>query len=314
MTHSRLFAALICMTSVLFVHAQLSDPREKFSITADIDGATNTDYYWKGNNGNRLEEGRLQHGVNARVRANLKLLGNQRYSISISPFYHFSNKELDANDAYGAPLFPMPNKHHHYGGSLTANYTTLWLGKPFTLMAIATANLSQYGFEDASSMIGGIFSITRNQKTFLGLGAICLIGTSVSWPLYPMFIYTHQFNNRWSINCMETNNYLYYQASPILRYALGMEIETTKIYLRPKTVGLPEKAEISQVAERFGLFTNIQASRELSFNLGLGMTLPFYGRLRQSGHNHTYMKLHDQVKPFVRMRVKYTLNQQQNKR
>jgi len=62
------------------------------------------------------------------------------------------------------------------------------IGIPFTLMAMGTANFSQYGYECISGMVGGIFSITRNQRTYLGLGVICLIGTSVSWPLYPMFI------------------------------------------------------------------------------------------------------------------------------
>lgn len=296
------------MAFVLCAHAQLNNPREKFSITAVVGGSTNTDYYWKTRNGNRLEDGRMEPGVNARVRVNLKLLGNQKFSLSFSPFYNFSNRELRPDTP--TPLFKVPTEHHHYGGSLSGNYSTLCFGKPLTLMAITSGNFSQYGFEDASAMLGGVFSITRNQKTHLALGAICLVGTSVSWPLYPMIIYTHKFNQRWSINCMETNNYLYYQASPKVRHALGMEIETEKIYFRPKVVGLPKKAEISLVSERFGFFTNIQASQEFSFNFGLGMTYPFYGRLRESGHNYTYMKMHDHVKPFVKMQVKYSLNSQ----
>ena len=106
---------------------------------------------------------------------------------------------------------------------------------------------------------------------------------------------------------METNNYLYYQASPAIKYALGMEIETDKLYLRPQTVGLPEKAEISQISERFGFFTNIQASKELTYDLGIGITVPFYGRLRESGYNHTYMKMHDHAKPFLKLGIKYSL-------
>ena len=45
MTQLRLFATLLLLAGMLFAHAQLTDPREKFSITADVDGATNTDYY-----------------------------------------------------------------------------------------------------------------------------------------------------------------------------------------------------------------------------------------------------------------------------
>ena len=96
MTRQRLFSTLLFLTSMLYVHAQFADPREKFSITADVDGATNTDYYWKSDKGERLEEGRLKHGVAARVRANLKVLGNRQFSLSVSPFYHYSNKELNS--------------------------------------------------------------------------------------------------------------------------------------------------------------------------------------------------------------------------
>jgi len=308
MRHSRLYMALLCWILFTTIHAQLSDPREKLSISATIDGATNTDYYWNSNNERHIENGRLKHGINAKVRANLKLLGYQKFSLSISPFYNFSNRELCPDTP--TPLFNVPTKHHHYGGSLTGNYNTMCFGKPLSFMAIASGNFSQYGFEDASAMLGGFFSITRNQKTFFALGAICLFGTSVSWPLYPLIIYTHKFDERWSINCFETNNYLYYQASPILKYALGMEIESDKIYLRPKILNLPEKAEISQVSERFGFFTDIQATKEVTLNLGIGATIPFYGRLRESGHNHTYMTMHDHVKPFVKMKVKYSLYKQ----
>lgn len=87
MTQIRLFVTLLFLTSMLFAHGQLADPREKFSITADVDGATNTDYYWKSEKGERLEEGRLQHCVAARVRASLRVLGNQQFSLSVSPFY-----------------------------------------------------------------------------------------------------------------------------------------------------------------------------------------------------------------------------------
>ena len=57
--------------------AQLTDPRDRLSITATVDGATNTDYRWKTEKGQLLEDGRLQQGVNARVRANVKLVGDQ---------------------------------------------------------------------------------------------------------------------------------------------------------------------------------------------------------------------------------------------
>ena len=154
MTQLRLFATLLFLAGILSAHAQLTDPREKFSITADVDGATNTDYYWKDDNGDRISEGRMKHGVAARVRASLKVLGNRQFALSVSPFYRYSNKALNVNNTDDALHFDIPRNHHHYGGNLIANYNTLWLGKPFTLMAMGTANFSQYGYECTSGMIG----------------------------------------------------------------------------------------------------------------------------------------------------------------
>ena len=287
--------------------AQLADPREKLSITATVDGATNTDYRWETPGGQLLENGRLRQSISARLRANVKLWGNSRFAFSFTPFYNFSTRNLKAN-ADGPQLqLPIPNASHHYGGGFTGTYNTQWLGKPFTLMAMITGNFSQYGYENFSAMGGAIFTITRSRTTYLALGGILLLGTSVSWPLYPMIVYSHRFNDRWSISCLETNNYLYYQASPKLRCALGMELATDKIYLRPDSKDLPRKAEISTLSERFGIFADLQAAQSLSLNFGLGVTVPFYSRLRESGYNKTYMRMYDHVKPFVKLQLKYSI-------
>lgn len=296
-------ALLQCLTMM----AQLSDPREKLGITASVDGSTNTDYRWETEDGQLLENGRLRQSISARLRANVRLLGNERFSLSFSPFYNFNTRNLKA-DADGPQLqLPIPNAHHHFGGGFTGTYNTQWLGKPFTVMAMLTGNFSQYGYENFSAMGGTVFTITRNRNTYLALGGIVLLGTSVRWPLYPLIVYSHRFNDRWSINCMETNNYLYYQATPKLRYALGMELASDKIYLRPDQKDLPRKAEISTLSERFGVFADYQAAQGLTLNFGLGITVPFYSRLRESGYNKTYMRMYDHVKPFVKLQLKYSI-------
>lgn len=296
-------ALLQCLTMM----AQLSDPREKLGITASVDGSTNTDYRWETEDGQLLENGRLRQSISARLRANVRLLGNERFSLSFNPFYNFNTRNLKA-DADGPQLqLPIPNAHHHFGGGFTGTYNTQWLGKPFTVMAMLTGNFSQYGYENFSAMGGAVFTITRNRNTYLALGGILLLGTSVRWPLYPLIVYSHRFNDRWSINCMETNNYLYYQATPRLRYALGMELATDKIYLRPNRKDLPRKAEISTLSERFGVFADYQAAQGLTLNFGVGITVPFYSRLRESGYNKTYMRMYDHVKPFVKLQLKYSI-------
>ena len=289
------------------VHAQFGDPRERFSLSAEVEGGTNTDFTWKANDGKELAGGRMHHGVNVKVRSSVQLFRLKNLSATLAPFYNYSNQDPRVEWGEEDLGFTLPPDHHHYGGTLSLNYQLQAFGKPLTLMGMGTGNFSQYGYENASGMLGAMVAVTRNQRTFLGLGAIYLLGTSVSWPLYPLVVYTHRFDNRWSIHCMETNNYLYYQATPRMKYSVGMELDTYKFYFRPKTVGLPEKAVVSQVSERFGLFADWQATKELSFNLGAGVTVPFYGRLRRSGYRHNYMTLRDHARPFVKLRVKYSL-------
>ena len=296
-------AVVKCMMAL----AQFGDPREKLSITATVDGATNTDYRRESEDGQLIENGRVRRGVNARLQIGLKLLGSQHFSLSFNPFYNFSTCSLKPDAGGPQTKLPIPDVHHHYGGGFTGTYNTQWLGKPFTLFATVTGHFSQFGYENFSSMMGALFAITRNRTTYLSLGAICLIGTSVSWPLYPLIIYNHRFNDRWSVNCIETNNYLYYQASPKLRCALGMELVTNKLFLRPDKLDMPRKMEISELSENFGVFADLQATKKLSFNFGLGATVPFYSRLRESGYNRTYMRMYDHVRPFVKLQMKYSI-------
>ena len=82
---------------------------------------------------------------------------------------------------------------------------------------------------------------------------------------------------------------------------------TDKMFLRPDREDLPRKAEISELAERFGVFADIQATKEMLFNIGLGATVPFYSRLRESGYNKTYMRMYDHVKPFVKLQMKFRI-------
>lgn len=308
-TYTNKRTIILCLAAMqcLMALAQLGDPREKFSITATVDGSNNSDYRWKTEDGEVLENGRLRQGVNARLRVDLRLLRTERFSLTFNPFYTFSSRSLKPNADSPQVQLPIPDAHHHYGGGFTGTYNTQWLGKPFTLFATVTGHFSQYGYEYFSTMTGAMFAITRNQTTYLALGAICLIGTSVRWPLYPLIIYNHRFNDRWSVSCMETNNYLHYQVTPKLRCALGMELVTDKIFLRPGKSDLPRKMEISELAERFGIFADLQATKDITLNFGLGATVPFYSRLRESGYNKTYMRMYDHVKPFLKLQMKYSI-------
>ncbi len=180
-------------------------------------------------------------------------------------------------------------------------------GKPLTLLGMGTGNFSQYGLENAQGMVGGLFTLTRTRETYLSVGAIYLLGSAVVWPLYPMIVYNHRINPQWSLNIMGVNNHLYYHKSPKLKYSLGMELETSRIFFRPSVKGLPEKSQISLLAEHFGVYADWQASKSVVLSAGTGITVPFYVRLQKSGYNESYLNLTSRVKPFLTLKAKYAL-------
>ena len=66
-----MYAVLMLFSRIFlanFVWGQLSDPREKLSITATVDGSTNTDYRWESEDGDVLETGRVRRRVGASAR------------------------------------------------------------------------------------------------------------------------------------------------------------------------------------------------------------------------------------------------------
>ncbi len=303
-----LYLVMAGLFVALAAKAQMSDPRERFNIAATVIGGTNSNYTWEMPSGAYVADGRSKQDVVVHVRSSVQLAKIKALSVSLSPFYNFSSQRLDTEWG-GAPLaFTLPSTHHHYGASLMLNYQLKAFGKPLTLMGMGTGNFSQYGYENASGFLGGMFTLTRSRQTYLGLGAIFLLGTAVVWPLYPMIVYSHRFNDHWSINCLGVNNYLYYHVSPTVKYSLGMELETNKYYFRPDVEGLPEKAQVSQLAERVGVFADWQTSKNISLNMGVGVTVPFYCRLQESGYNESYMNLKGRVKPFVSLKAKYSIN------
>jgi len=287
--------------------AQLGDPREKFGITAEIDGTTNGDHTWYNPSGDAVAAGTMKQNVNVKLKANIRLLKIKNFSVSLSPFYNFSNEKIDNNWGDQNLGFTLPSTFHHFGSSLGVNYQTKAFGKPLTLFGVGTGNFSEHGLENSSGMFGGMFTITANRNTHFALGAIFLMGTSVKWPLFPMFVYSHRFNNNWSVNCMTVNNYLYYHASPSVKVGAGMEIESNKHYFRHDSQYLPTKTVLSQLYERFGVFADWKASKSVSFNLGAGVKVPIFGRIQESGYNESFMDISIPMKPFLRMKMKVSI-------
>ena len=304
-----LFSLLVLFAVSARAQVSISNPKEKISISATVDGVANTDYTWDTKHGDNIAEGNMTHGMNVKVKSNVNLVSGLAGTISVAPFYNFSTTQLQTT-WNGAPMFDIPDEHHNYGVTVSALLNIMLgskeHGKPISFLATTAPNFSEHGYENMSGVFGTMIHLIRKPDTYLAVGAIYLYG-SLSWPLYPLIIYRHDFDNHWSVSMMELNDYLYYKVTPKIKFALGTELVSDKIYFRPKNEQLPQKALYSLLSERVGLYANWQTTKEMSMELSAGANLPIWGRVRESGHRHVYMKLHDDVKPYVQMKVSYSI-------
>lgn len=303
-----LLLLMLCHT-LLYAQIEIRNPKEKVGLSVSIDGLSNSDYSWDVSGKDNIADGRMKRSMNVRVKSGLGIVSSRIFNVSVSPFYNYRTTRLQT-DWQGEQMFNFPKEHHHYGATVFGSMNMLIGKKPMTIFATTAPNFSQYGYENMSGMYGAMVHLTMTQDTYFALGAIYLYGSPFSWPLYPLVILRHKFNDRWSVNCMEVNDFLYYQASPKVRYALGAELVSDWHYFRPKSDYLPKKAIYSLMSERVGLYAELQATKELSFQLSAGTSFPIWGRVRESGHKHVYMKLHDDVKPFVQLKLNYSLKRQ----
>lgn len=305
-----MIALLILCRAVAYAQFSLGNPKEAFSLSATVDGVANSDYTWDTDEREDVADGRMKRQMNVRLRSSVKLLSGLMGNISLAPFYNYSTLRLQTNWQGEAPMLHFPDEHHHYGATLSGSMNLLLgsreHGKPLTLMGTVTPNFSENGFEHVSGILGAMVHVTRSSKTYLGLGAVYIYGSSGWWPLWPLVVYRHQFDNRWSVGGMAVNWMLNYQHSPKVKFSLGTELYVNKIYFRPDNDQLPRKALYDLVSERIGLFASWQATKALSMELSTGINYPFYGRVRDISHPHIYMKLHADSKPYAQMKISYS--------
>lgn len=304
-----LVLTMLCHTA--YAQLDMGSQQEKFSLSATVDGVADSDYSWDTDERDDVADGRMKRLMNVRLQSNVKLVSGLMGSVSVQPFYHYSSTRLQTDWRDSDSPFDFPDEHHHFGVTLSASMNLMLgsrqHGKPMTLIATTAPNFSEKGFEQMSGLLAAMVHVSRTEKTYLGLGAIYLYGSPLSWPLWPLVVFRHQFDKRWKVGGMFANWQLSYQTSPKVRLAFGTELASDKIYFRPGNEHLPRKALYDLISERAGLFANWQATKELAMELGTGLNIPFYGRVRDISHSHVYMKLHASPKPFVQLKGRFAL-------
>ena len=64
-----------------------------------------------------------------------------------------------------------------------------------------------------------------------GIGMIGLINTTSPWPVFPMLVYRHRFDKRWSMEIMPPQFRLTCAVNPSNRITAGLTIDGDRFYV-----------------------------------------------------------------------------------
>ena len=90
----------------------------------------------------------------------------------------------------------------------------------------------------AQEMSGGVSAMTLASS--FGIGMIGLINTTSPWPVFPMRVYRHRFDKRWSMEIMPPQFRLTCAVNPSNRITAGLAIDGDRFYVAPRNPQLPK--------------------------------------------------------------------------
>ena len=90
----------------------------------------------------------------------------------------------------------------------------------------------------AQEMSGGVSAMTLASS--FGIGMIGLINTTSPWPVFPMLVYRHRFDKRWSMEIMPPQFRLTCAVNPSNRITAGLTIDGDRFYGTPRNPQLPK--------------------------------------------------------------------------
>ena len=292
-----LILAAICSQQTLM--AQMPTPGQAVSVTVSVSGDPNSDYKLKDADGIALGESSVTDDMRAIVSVNIPLFRKGReLSLGIMPYYHFSGMRLkeDFGLNFGAD-------HHRYGAIVMGTASTRLFGSPFSVMGMINADGWEQGYGQTQFICAGVWALIRNERTYLGLGPVVLLGTSSQSPVYLAFMYLHRFNPKWSANVTMAQNYITYQPSKTTKLSGGMEIDCERFYFHPDRNDLPYSSVLSHCTWKSGLFLDHQLHQHVSLSTAIGYDLPMRDKVIEKNHHTTLMNLSRRPTPFARVKV-----------
>ncbi len=309
-----LFLILLILSGVQSALCQDVSSLMTPSVTVSFEASPNVDATLKTTEGERLSRGRVEDVTTTRISATVGLFHKQlnpekrdMIAVLANPFYEFSTTGLSRElDVSGYEL-NMPSTHHYYGLNIMAIYSGSAFDKPLFVMAMPFINFSQYGYERVGGILCGALMLKRSQSTRLGIGAVLLLGTTSSWPLFPFVTYYHKFDNAWSINIQGAYNTVNYSLGEHITLKGVLGIRSPRYFMHTDGENLPKKAVWRQTNVRTGVQCDCDVSQHVAITLLTGVDLPMSGRVYNHNGSKKFARLRTKPLPVLTATLRYKL-------
>lgn len=241
------------------------------------------------------------------ARLNAELLKGETYSVSAMARYQYIRTGIPDGDFSGTGYTPrelhINGDHHVYQLGVNSMVRSWLWGKPLMALSMLRADFSRHGFGRVDAMAVAILMLKSTRETQFGLGPVLLLNTSSRWPLFPMFMYRHQFNPQLSLGLYGGIFSLDYTPTRADQLSTGFDINARTFYFRPETDGLPDVCRYTKTLFRPMAKYRRHLTKHLSAEIEGGVELKMSSRIYGRTGTHHYIETDAPASPFALMTV-----------
>lgn len=276
---------LICAGPPVLCAQELSGGVSAVIVSVGAEVQTNSDYEISCQE-RVVEKGRLRNGYKTDLQFSVSLLASRHWRISAGGYYKLYGSTFDGSGFVDDDFrIDMGDTHHLAGLRVNGLYVGRLFGRPFTAFSHLLAERYEYGFGRATGFAVGIVQLAQTEASSFGIGMIGLINTTSPWPVFPMLVYRHRFDKRWSMEIMPPQFRLTCAVNPSNRITAGLTIDGDRFYVTPRNPQLPKVCLYSKSLMRPELKYETKLSRAMDLCVRHGgchvMSSRLYGR---NGH------------------------------
>lgn len=278
------------------------------TLRAQFGTELNTGYKFKEHNGDLYEEGTTQEVFKARMALNVPVVKTKFISLSISPYYanyhlKFNRKEILSESL----IMDMNGVHNMWGASANGTFQTKLLGKQVMGNANFAMEGSEYGIERFSGMVVAVVQIKQTRSTSIGIGALWLINTSSTIPIFPVFTLRHKFNEKLSLDLMMPMLHLNYDFNKNNRLSVGMSIDNDHFYIHPGKESLPEVCLYSKSVMTPELVYERTICKQLRLTVRGGAAVSMASRIYNVNNYKEYVEVSQPIGAFLNVGFSYSM-------